>query len=83
MSIAALANALGRSLRQVVANAAADARRWPDRESGRSLRTTACTHPGMGRHSTISIESPGKIVKCGWPSNSLEAASSDSARTTV
>ena len=31
--------------------------------------------PGMGGHSMISTESPGKIVKCGWFSN-IRAASS-------
>ena len=30
---------------------------------------------GMGRHSMISTESPGKIVKCGWFSNNFAAAS--------
>jgi hypothetical protein len=29
----------------------------------------------MGRHSMISTESPGKIVKCGWLSNNFAAAS--------
>lgn len=31
----------------------------------------------------ISTESPGKMVKCGWLSNILAAASWDSAWTTV
>lgn len=31
--------------------------------------------PGIDKHSTISTESPGKIEKCGWPSNILAAAS--------
>jgi hypothetical protein len=31
--------------------------------------------PGMGRHSMISTESPGKMVKCGCLSNRRAAAS--------
>ena len=33
------------------------------------------TCPGSGRHSMTSTESPGKIAKCGWFSNSFAAAS--------
>jgi len=40
-------------------------------------------HTGSGRHSIISTESPGKIVKWGWFSNSFAAASCDSACTTT
>src|SRR5947207_9206083 len=39
--------------------------------------------PGIGRTGMISTDSPGKIVKCGCFSNSLAAASCDSARTTM
>jgi hypothetical protein len=39
--------------------------------------------PGMGRTGMISTDSPGKIAKCGWFSNSFAAASCESARTTV
>lgn len=39
--------------------------------------------PGIGSTGMISTDSPGKIVKCGCFSNSLAAASCDSARTIV
>src|SRR5215467_10091791 len=39
--------------------------------------------PGIGRTGMTSTDSPGKIVKCGCFSNSLAAASCDSARTTM
>src|SRR4051812_45823351 len=39
--------------------------------------------PGIGRTGMISIDSPGKIVKCGWFSNSLAAASCEPAVTTM
>src|SRR6185312_3420305 len=38
---------------------------------------------GIGSTGMISTASPGKIAKCGWPSNIRAAASCDSARTTV
>ena len=37
--------------------------------------------PGLGLHSMISTESPGKMAKCGCPSKSRAAASCDSAST--
>ena len=44
-------------------------------------RIEAVYMPGIGRHSMISTESPGKIAKCGWRSNIFAAASCDSAST--
>src|SRR5690349_12280613 len=38
---------------------------------------------GIGSTGMTSTDSPGKSVKCGCPSNSLAAASCDSARTTM
>src|SRR5262245_25061566 len=38
---------------------------------------------GTGRHSMISTECPGRIVKCGWLANRRAAASCDSASMTT
>ena len=48
------------------------------------LAGSAVGYPaGIGRTGITSTDSPGKIVKCGWFSKSLAAASCESARTTM
>ena len=57
--------------------------RGPGVNGPRALIPAARYAPGMGRTGMISTDSPGKIAKCGWFSNSFAAASCESARTTV
>jgi Membrane dipeptidase (Peptidase family M19) len=57
--------------------------RGPGVNGPRALILAARYAPGMGRTGMISTDSPGKIAKCGWFSNSFAAASCESARTTV
>src|SRR4029077_10297819 len=57
--------------------------RGPGVNGPRALIPAARYAPGMARTGMISTDSPGKIAKCGWFSNSSAAAPCESARTTV